>query len=99
MFAVFRQLMQLMDRKPVDPELLKINSFFLELFFWILVVALTALFLKWRPRWITVFERLMVRFSRRRFAVVVTMGILALALRLATFPWNPVPTPGIHDEF
>ncbi|HUS19269.1 MAG TPA: hypothetical protein VMZ25_06440, partial [Terriglobales bacterium] len=46
-----------------------------------------------------VFERLMVRFSRRRFAVVVTMGILALALRLATFPWNPVPTPGIHDEF
>jgi hypothetical protein len=50
-------------------------------------------------RW---FERLEDRFaklSRRRALCVVLVGLLALMLRAALLPVEPVPEPIVHDEF
>lgn len=99
MFAVYRQLAQLNDTQFNDSELLKLNPFVWELGFWLLVGALTVLFLYWRPRWMDQFEGAFVRFSRRKVLAVVSVGLLVVTLRVATLPWNPEPVPAIHDEF
>ena len=99
MFGVYRQLLMLNDRTFVDPDILRINPFVIELLFWLLVLLLTALFLKWQPAWLARLESAFVRLSRRKVAVVVGIGVLAVAVRMATLPWNPEPLPAIHDEF
>jgi hypothetical protein len=44
-------------------------------------------------------ERLFARLARRRGAVVLSVGFLALGLRLAVLPIEPVPEPVSHDEW
>jgi hypothetical protein len=50
---------------------------------------------KWFRKW----EQRLGRFARRRTHAVVSVGLLALALRAALLPILPVPEPAIHDEF
>jgi hypothetical protein len=44
-------------------------------------------------------ERLFARLARRRGVAVLTVGLLALGLRLASLPVEPVPEPISHDEW
>ena len=39
------------------------------------------------------------RFARKRHLAVVSVGLLALAIRAALLPLHPIPQPGIMDEF
>ena len=62
-----------------------------------------AVLAAWRPRlgaaW---WRRIEIRFralARRRTASVVAVALLAIGLRLAILPLEPVPQPGITDEF
>jgi hypothetical protein len=50
---------------------------------------------KWFRKW----EQRLGRFASRRSLAVVSVGLLALALRAALLPILPVPEPAIHDEF
>ncbi|HKW17724.1 MAG TPA: hypothetical protein VJO35_09475 [Terriglobales bacterium] len=45
------------------------------------------------------FERRFAAYANRRVAAVVTVGALALGIRLALLPILPIPVPEIHDEF
>jgi hypothetical protein len=44
-------------------------------------------------------ERKFAGFARHRRAAVVSIGVLAIVLRLALLPWLHVPQPKVHDEF
>ncbi len=44
-------------------------------------------------------EQHFARFARRRVTAVLTVGFLALTLRLALLPIEPVPEPVSHDEW
>jgi hypothetical protein len=44
-------------------------------------------------------ERSLARLARRRALSVIVVGLTALALRLAVLPVEPIPVPGVHDEF
>src|SRR5438093_6119883 len=44
-------------------------------------------------------ERSLARLARRRALSVIVVGLTALALRLAVLPIEPIPVPGVHDEF
>lgn len=99
MFPIYGQFFQLYDRTYGDPDSLRLNPFFIELLFWLFVLALTLVFLKWRPQWMDRLEATFTAFSRRKVAVVIAAGVLAVILRVASLPWNPVPVPIVHDEF
>jgi hypothetical protein len=44
-------------------------------------------------------EHAFTSFATKRHLAVLSVGLLALALRLALLPLHPVPQPGIVDEF
>jgi hypothetical protein len=44
-------------------------------------------------------ERGFVQLARRRGLSVVVVGLTALAVRVALLPVEPIPRPGVHDEF
>jgi hypothetical protein len=50
-------------------------------------------------RWFARTESILLRLSRRRRLSVLTVGCVALAIRLAILPAVPIPQPYIHDEF
>jgi hypothetical protein len=50
-------------------------------------------------RWFLKGERLLNRLAQRRGLAVLAVGLIALALRVALLPVEPIPEPGIHDEF
>ena len=50
-------------------------------------------------RWLAQFERAAARFSRRKTATVLCLGLVSILSRLALLPVLPVPLPAIHDEF
>lgn len=50
-------------------------------------------------RWFTIAEQRLTRFASRRHLAVLAVLLLALGLRLAILPIEPIPIPGIHDEF
>ena len=50
-------------------------------------------------RWFERAEKLFNRLARRRWLAVVTVGLAALAARVALLPILPIPQPGVHDEF
>ena len=54
---------------------------------------------KLRWRWWTHLELRVAQFASRRTAVVLTVGLLPIMLRLALLPVLPVPQPKVADEF
>jgi hypothetical protein len=50
-------------------------------------------------RWFEKLENLFGLLARRQRLAVIAVGLLALALRAAVLPVEPIPEPGIHDEF
>jgi hypothetical protein len=50
-------------------------------------------------RFFTRCENLLAGFARRRTLAVITVGLLAMALRAALLPILPIPEPAIHDDF
>ena len=49
--------------------------------------------------WFEKLERSFARLARRRGLAVVSVGLLALALRASLLPILPIPEPLVHDEF
>jgi hypothetical protein len=49
--------------------------------------------------WFSRLERRFVIFAEKRALAVISVGILALGVRLTLLPILPVPQPGIHDEY
>src|SRR2546429_542861 len=50
-------------------------------------------------RWFEKLERIFFHFSRHRTLSVIFVGTLALAVRAALLPIEPIPQATIHDEF
>src|SRR5207244_3168833 len=50
-------------------------------------------------RWFEKLERRFFQFSRHRTVSLVFVGVLALVVRAALLPIEPIPQPTIHDEF
>jgi hypothetical protein len=49
--------------------------------------------------WFEKLETRLICFAERKKLAVISIGVLALMLRLAVLPVEPIPAPGIHDEF
>jgi hypothetical protein len=64
-----------------------------------LAVPLAFLAPRFGDRWFTWIERRFRQFAARRRLAVLTIFLLALAVRVAVLPIEPVPKPAIHDEF
>ena len=64
-----------------------------------IAVALAHVAPQLGEEWFKKWERRLGSFARRRGLAVVSVGLLALALRAALLPILPVPEPAIHDEF
>ena len=50
-------------------------------------------------RWLAPLERGFLQLGRRRGLSVVVVGLTALVVRVALLPVEPIPRPGVHDEF
>lgn len=50
-------------------------------------------------RWFAAAERRFSAFAQRRTLAVISVGLLALGLRLALLPILPIPQPEVSDEF
>ena len=50
-------------------------------------------------RWFNKVERGLSSLARRRGLSVLVVGLLALFIRAALLPVEPIPQPGITDEF
>ncbi|HEV2731593.1 MAG TPA: hypothetical protein VGV15_16295, partial [Terriglobales bacterium] len=50
-------------------------------------------------RWFEPLERGFIQFARRRGLSVIVVGVTALVVRAALIPVEPIPQPGVHDEF
>ena len=49
--------------------------------------------------WLSITERSFGRLARKRRLSVLSVGAVALLVRLAILPLSPIPEPFIHDEF
>src|SRR5712692_7787603 len=49
--------------------------------------------------WFSALEQHLAAFARKPTPAVVSVGLLALVLRLALLPILPVPQPEVHDEY
>ena len=64
-----------------------------------LALLLSLLCPRLGTRWFQRAEQALVAVARRRTLGVLLCGASALAMRLAVFPWLPIPKPFINDEF
>jgi hypothetical protein len=68
-----------------------------------LLVSLALLLALVSPRlgatWFARAERTLAAVARKRTLSILLCGCSALAVRLALFPWLPIPHPYINDEF
>ena len=64
-----------------------------------LALLLSLLWPRIGERWFRRAEQGLAAVARRRTLSVLLCGASALAMRLAVFPWLPIPKPFINDEF
>lgn len=65
----------------------------------LLTIPMVFAFPRLGDRWFRAIERRASRFAAKRGLAVLTIFLLALGVRLAVLPIEPIPAPGIHDEF
>ncbi len=65
----------------------------------LLAVLVAFVFPNVGARWLEPLERGFVQLARRRGLSVVVVGLTALVVRVALLPVEPIPRPGVHDEF
>src|SRR5260370_18194798 len=63
-----------------------------------LALLLCLLWPRLGARWFQRVESGLAALARRRTLSVLVCGVSALAMRLAVFPWLPVPKPFINGE-
>src|ERR1700687_3512284 len=49
--------------------------------------------------WFSALEQRFGTFAQKRTLAVVSVGLVALGLRLALLPILPIPQPEVHDEY
>jgi hypothetical protein len=64
-----------------------------------IAIALAHIAPELGANWFEKWERRFATLARRRALAVLSVGLLALALRTALLPILPIPEPAIHDEF
>src|SRR5260370_29342633 len=64
-----------------------------------IALLLALLYPRLGARWFAKAERALAAVARRRTFSVLLCGFSALAMRLAIFPWVPIPHPYGNDEF
>src|SRR5260370_27784574 len=64
-----------------------------------IALLLALLYPRLGARWFAKAERALAAVARRRTLSVLLCGFSALAMRLAIFPWVPIPHPYGNDEF
>jgi hypothetical protein len=82
-----------------DGDALYLNSLVLELAVWIIILLVSLLFLRHRPKRLDRLEGSFARFAHRKGVAIASIAVLALAVRLALMPWIPIPSPIVHDEY
>ena len=71
----------------------------IELCLCVLALITAFIYPQLGSRWFEKIERRFAALARRRTLSVILVGLLALGLRLAVLPIEPIPEPIIHDEF
>jgi len=64
-----------------------------------LSIVIAFIFPNVGARWFEPLERGFIQFARRRGLSVIVVGVTALVVRAALIPVEPIPQPGVHDEF
>ncbi len=75
------------------------SSYTFELILWGAAILMAGLLLVLRPKFLDRIEANFKSFAQRRALAVVSVGLLALSVRLALLPLLPIPTPIVHDEY
>lgn len=66
----------------------------------VLIAAIVAFaFPGFGSRWFAPIESRLARVARNHALAVILVGFTALFLRVAILPVQPIPVPGVHDEF
>jgi len=65
----------------------------------LLAVLVAFVFPNVGGRWLAPLERGFLQLGRRRGLSVVVVLLTALVVRVALLPVEPIPRPGVHDEF
>ena len=71
----------------------------IEFFLSVACVALAFVRPQLGDRWFTALEARFSAFARRRALSVISVGLLALGMRLALLPILPIPQPEVTDEY
>jgi len=71
----------------------------LELGFWAVVILLTWVLLRVRPRVLATCESIVRQTSKHQRFWLVGFGFAVILFRVALLPKIPVPIPAVHDEF
>ncbi len=73
--------------------------FAIELCLTAMCVPLALMWPRAREAWFAAIEPRFSAFAQRRVRAVISVGLLALGLRLALLPILPIPQPKVSDEF
>lgn len=71
----------------------------LELCLTAIAVAIAYTYPQLGERWFDGIERSLAGLANRQLLAAVTIGLLAIGLRLALLPILPIPVPEVHDEY